>query len=201
VRAASFVAAPVLAALVPACNSSGTERDFERMVYQAHYRPYQGTEYFADGRAMRDPPEGALPFGRVEDDPRITRGVSGGAYVESIPIAVDREMLEVGRARFGTFCAPCHGALGDGLSVVAQKMELRRPPSLVAQPIVDFPVGRIYHAIENGYGLMPAYGHEMGVLERWSVVGYVRALMLREKGVMLDDLPAPARARALEELR
>ena len=32
--------------------------------------------------------------------------------------------------RFETFCAACHGVLGDGTSVVAAKMALRKPPSL-----------------------------------------------------------------------
>jgi mono/diheme cytochrome c family protein len=122
-----------------------------------------------------------------------------GVYVERIPVPLTRATLEEGQRRYHIFCAPCHGGLGDGVSVVAHNMELRKPPSFIAEPIASYPAGRIYGAIANGYGLMPTYSQELNVMERWSVVGYVRTLQ-RRAGVPLDELPEPIRQRALQEL-
>ena len=182
------------------CNSSGDRMDFERMVNQAHYEYYEPSEFFPDGRAMREPPEGTVPSDRASGDPRVLRGEDEGHYVEAIPVPLTRATLEVGRSRFETMCAPCHGVLGDGVSVVAHNMTLRKPPSLVAAPVTEFPAGRVYQVIANGYGLMPAYAQELGVADRWAVVAYVRALQVHA-GLPLDALPAPVRQRALEELR
>jgi len=187
--------------LLAGCNSSGTERDFERMVNQAHFEYYEEAPFFEDRRVMREPPEGTVPRDRVLGPPELTVGVVDGRYVETIPVPLSRPMLDDGRKRFEIFCAPCHGVGGDGVSVVAHNMELRKPPNLVAAPVLEFPVGRLYQAIAQGYGLMPTYSQELGIEERWAVVAYVRALQLHTNGVAVDTLPEPVRARMQKELR
>ena len=52
----------------------------------------------------------------------------------AIPIPVDRALLERGARASRRFCAACHGVLGDGASVVAAQMALRKPPSLLVPP-------------------------------------------------------------------
>ncbi|MDI1446927.1 cytochrome c [Polyangium sp. 6x1] len=193
----------VLAAgpLLASCKNSGPEMDFERMVNQAHFEYYEETPFFEDRRVMREPPPGTVPRDRLLGPPDVMNGTADGKFVEAIPIPLSRPMLDEGQGRFQVFCAPCHGAAGDGVSVVANNMELRKPPSLVAAPVLDYPVGRIYQAIAQGYGLMPTYGSTLGVEERWSVVAYVRALQLRTNGVAVDTLPEPVRVRMQKELR
>lgn len=192
-----LAAGPFLAS----CNSSGTEMDFERMVNQARPKYYAETPFFEDRRVMREPPEGTVPRERLLGPPELVNGMVAGKYVEAIPVPLSRPMLDDGRKHFEVLCAPCHGVGGDGASVVAHNMELRKPPSLVAAPVLDFPAGRIYQAIAEGYGLMPTYGQALGVEQRWSVVAYVRALQLRNGGVAVDTLPEPIRVRMKEELR
>ncbi|MDI3287978.1 cytochrome c [Polyangium sp. 15x6] len=199
-----IVALPLVLAACPllaSCENSGPERDFERMVNQAHFEYYEEAPFFEDRRVMRDPPEGTVPRERFVGPPEVTNGMVDGAFVEAIPVPLSRPMLDDGRKRYEIFCAPCHGVGGDGVSVVAHNMELRKPPSLVAAPVLDYPAGRVYQAIAQGYGLMPTYGQELGVEERWSVVAYVRALQLRTNGVAVDTLPEPVRARMQKELR
>lgn len=173
--------------------------DLERMIYQHRYDLWEATPLFADGKVMRYPPEGTVARDEVIGDPGLTEGVAGGAYVERIPIPLTAEVMRAGRARFETYCAPCHGVLGDGASQVATKMELRRPPSLTGAPVRDFPVGRIYQAIHLGYGLMRSYSSDLTLEERWAVTAYVRALQ-RSRAASLAALPAPVRERALKEL-
>jgi mono/diheme cytochrome c family protein len=178
------------------------EPDFERMIDQRSYRAYEPApkSMFADGRAMRPPPEGTISRDRVLGRPAFTAGVVDARYVEAPPVTVDRARLERGRDRFDVFCAACHGLRGDGVSTVARRMTLRKPPSLLVAPVTTFPAGRTFQVISEGYGLMPSYASEMSVDDRWNVVAYLRALTLSQS-VPLDRLPSDLRARAEKELR
>jgi len=78
-------------------------------------------------------------------------------------------------------------------------MQLRQPPSLLEPRIRQLPVGRIYQAIADGYGLMPSYARQLTLDERWAVTAYVRALQLRD-GIALGDLPSDVQAEASRAL-
>jgi mono/diheme cytochrome c family protein len=169
------------------------------MIVQRSYRAYEAAPMFADGRAMRTPPAGTVSRARDLDHPALTAGVVDGRYVERVPVAVDRPLLERGRDRYDVFCAACHGPRGDGTSVVARRMSLRAPPSLIEEPVTRFPPGRVFQVVSGGYGLMPSYASTLVDRDRWAVVAYLRALALSQ-AVPLDRLPAELRARAEEAL-
>ena len=173
--------------------------DLERMIRQKRYAPYQPSELFNDGAVMRHPPEGTVPNDRVTDDPGLTRGVAGGAYVARIPVPVTLELIRYGQGRFEIFCAACHGIAGDGESEVARNMSQRRPPSLVDARVQAFPPGRIYQTIVEGYGLMRSYEPHIPLRERWAIVSSVKALG-RSRAAALDALPQPLQERARKEL-
>jgi mono/diheme cytochrome c family protein len=185
--------------LLAACSGVVEQPDFERMIDQPSARPFEASSWFADGRAMRPPPAGVVAHGRVVGQPERTEGLSDKVYAARIPIALDRRVLDAGRARFDIYCAACHGLRGDGDSEVARNMELRKPPNLLAPPIRDYPPGRVFHAATAGYGLMPAYRAELSVDERWAVVAYLRALQLSQS-VPLDQLPISLRQAVKEAL-
>lgn len=181
----------------------------ERMLNQPKVKAYASASQLPSGMAMQPPPEGALPTDTELDAPIVTTGLdptkphargapSGakGAYVEKIPIPVDRGLLEAGRERFELFCAACHGILGDGESVVASKMSLRQPPSLHGV-VRTYPDGRIFDTIRHGYGLMPSYEAQISVNEAWGIVAYVRALQLA-RHASVADLPPDIRAHLAE---
>ena len=195
----AMLACALLATGASACEGVLPEPDFERMIVQRGYRPFEAADMFADGRAMRPPPEGTVSRDRVIDQPALTDGVDNGRYVAQVPVNLDRALLDRGRDRFETFCAACHGIRGDGLSPVAHNMELRKPPTLVTAPVTTFPAGRVFQVITLGYGLMPSYQAQLPVHDRWAVVAYLQALQLSQS-VWLDALPERARARARREL-
>ena len=58
------------------------------------------------------------------------------------------------------------------------------------------PPGRLFDVITNGAGLMPSYAVELDVEARWSVVAYVKALVL-SRHADVATLPEDVR-RALE---
>lgn len=180
--------------VIAGCENPVTKIGFERMVDQPRGKSYKASPYFRDGRLMRTPPAGAVPIDSVGSRAR-ERGLDGNAYVAAIPVTVDRALLARGRDRFEVYCAACHGSTGDGDSVVAHHMSLRKPPSLVDEPVRSFPPGRIFEVVSEGYGLMPAYASVLAVDERWAVVAYLRALGLSAR-VELTTLPPEVRHRA-----
>ena len=171
--------------------------DFQRMIDQDRFQVWQHCAFFADGRAMRTPPEGTVPRDAPLGDPAVV----DGAYAAEIPLTMTRPLLEAGKARFEAFCAPCHGLRGDGESVVAHTMDLRRPPAIAGSASRALPPGRIYQVIDQGYGLMRSYAEDLTTPEeRWAVVAYLRALQVSH-GVPLDTLPPDLRREAERQLR
>jgi len=187
-------------AALEGCEGVLPEPDFERMLYQRGYRPFEASAQFDDGRVMRPPPAGTIARGEVLGQPALTRGVlPSGKYAVEIPLPLTGPLLERGRDRFDITCAPCHGARGDGISMVASNMTLRRPPSLLDDPVPSFPPGRVFEVESLGYGLMPAYDGHLSVSDRWAVVAYLRALQ-RSQRTRLADLPPDQRIRAAAAL-
>lgn len=146
----------------------------QRMEDQAKYEYYERSEFFADGRAMRVPPEGTIPRERPVGNPALTTGRADGQLVSAIPMEVDKPLLVLGQKKYNIVCSQCHGILGDGNSVVAENMALRLPPSLLE--LSERPAGHFYVAINEGFGMMPSFAGELDTKERWAVVAYVRAL-------------------------
>ncbi len=189
-----------LAAFLPAC-SLVPPIDFQRMIYQNRFTTWQRCGYFRDGRALQEPPEGTVARGAPTGTPAELTGLDHGAYVDDIPIPVTRDLLLAGRKRFEIYCAACHGLRGDGVSIVAENMDLRRPPAIAGSAARRLPSGRIYQVVDEGYGLMRSYAEDLvSPEERWSVVAYLRALQLSQ-GVKLDALPPDVRGEAERQLR
>lgn len=180
-------------ALAAGLAAAACNRDPYGMLRQPRPRPYQGSPVFADGRSMRTPPAGTVPRGTRDFAAPVATGVAGGRDLDRVPVPVTEDLLRRGRRDYDVWCAVCHGTLGDGQSVPAEKMALRRPPSLIDPAL---PPGRIYRAIALGYGLMPPYAEQLPVPERWGVVAYVQALR-RSRRASIGDAP-PAVRRALE---
>lgn len=204
-RAAAVLVAVAAVAAAAGCRDRDALPgiDWQQMIAQPSLRPYEASELFSDGRAMRSPPLGTVPRDEPFGDPALLEGEVDGRPVEELPVPLTRELLERGRWLFETYCATCHGAEGDGRSAVAENMEFRKPPSLVTAPVTGMPPGRIYRVATYGYAFMPAYRAELDVVERWAVVAYLRALQLRRE-VRFAELPPELRdeaRRALEGAR
>jgi mono/diheme cytochrome c family protein len=191
--------APLWAALVSSLLCA-CQVDLERMLDQHKAEPYEASRFFEDGQSMRKPPGGTVAIDAVTGPPELLSGMRGQAYIEAIPLPVDVALLQRGRNRFRIFCATCHGPLGDGASQVAENMKLRKPPSLHEPRLIDYPPGRLYRVIAEGYGLMPAYPDELDVTDRWAVVAFIGALQMSQD-VALLELPAGLQQEAQAWLR
>lgn len=184
------------AALLLATGCDVDSRFWQRMEVQPKEKAYFESEFYADGRAMRQPPEGTISREAVAGNPALTEGAVDGQLVDVIPLELNENVLARGKKKFDIVCAQCHGQKGDGNSIVAENMGTRLPPDLLA--IADRPAGYFYQAIAYGYGLMPSFAGELNVEDRWAVVAYIRALQ-KTQNVPLADAPAAEQQRLLSE--
>lgn len=175
------------------------ELSLHRMIDEPRVRAYEPSGAFDDGSGMRLPPEGTVPAADDVDLARKT-GMRDGAWLADIPLPITTALLARGRERFDIVCATCHGVLGNGESVVAEKMAFKRPPSLHEPRTKAYAPGRLYGIVRNGYGVMPAYGATLPEDDRWAVVAYLRALWLA-RGAKVDALPPDVKKEFTERVR
>jgi hypothetical protein len=171
----------------------GCHRD---MRDQPRYEVLEASNFFANGMATRPVPKGTVPRGRLGEDEAFETGREAGEFVSHIPLEFDQPLLARGQERFNIYCSPCHGRTGDGDGMVVRR-GFRKPPSLHIDRLRGSPAGHYFDVMTRGFGLMPAYGHQIQPRDRWAIVAYIRALQLSQ-GATLDDVPASER-RALEE--
>lgn len=159
------------------------------MDFTPSYKAQAGNPLYADGRAMRPPPEGTVALGNLNEDDHLHLGkLPGGAWATTLPrsIRADDETMELGKVKFGTYCTPCHGYAGEGNGMVNQRAASLKqgwvPPSNLHDARFHLqPAGEIFNTITNGIRNMPSYGSQLDAEERWAIVLYVRALQQSRK--------------------
>lgn len=169
---------------------------FNDMAHQAKFNPQHTSNFFADGRAERQPVRGTVPIGFTlpgrydqlggsnqagtftSQPDYYSTGRMGEVYGDGIPeqlAARGLDLIKRGQERYDINCAICHGRAGAGDGTV-KAFGLMTVASLVAQPVVEQPDGRIFNTITHGRSTMGAYGPVITVEDRWAIVTYVRAL-------------------------
>jgi mono/diheme cytochrome c family protein len=155
---------------------------------QGRYDPQEKSEFFADGRVMRELVEGTVARGELnEDDAYFLGKDEKGNHLKTIPVNVTQALMSRGQERYNIFCAPCHSRAGDGKGIVPKKGFLP-PPSFFQENVLAFDDGYIYEVIKNGVRNMPAYRKQIPVNDRWAIVAYVRALQ-RTQTATINDIP------------
>lgn len=182
---------------------------FPDMDRQLKLRPIQPNDFFPNGISSQLPPTNTIarseplqtvsgPVYPFENAPANTGFVTGTThFVETNPLPVTGKLLRRGRERFDIYCAPCHGALGDGNGITKKLGVMPTVANLHDKRIVEMADGEIFNTITHGKSTMGAYGPIMPVQDRWAVIAYLRALQLSQLG-SVEDLPPDQRA-ALEK--
>lgn len=171
------------------------------MDFQQKFKAQRQNTFFADKRADRPQIEGTIATGELHDDEHMFAGKMAGGYARTFPasIGIDEKTMARGRERFGIYCTPCHGQVGEGDGMVAQRaMALSEgtwvPPSNITDERLRFmPVGELFNTITNGVRNMPGYGRQIPADDRWAIILYVRALQ-RSRGAVARDLSEQERA-------
>lgn len=154
---------------------------FNWMEHQSKLIPQEESDFFSDKFGMRPPVEGTVARGFM---PYPYAGEPEPKEVLVNPLLPTKEVLELGKEKFLTFCSPCHGNHADGDSRL--QGQFPNPPSLHTQRAINFSDGRIYHVITNGQNIMPSYASQITRDERWAIVYYIRALQKAKNATESD---------------
>ncbi len=160
------------------------------MWQQPKYKAQEKSTFFADESSSRLPVKGTVPFGQEKQDPAYYRGYVAGKLIEQMPVEVTAELIERGQERFMVFCRHCHGAIGDGEGMIAQRgYKVERPVATYhTERLRNMPVGHFFDVITNGYGAMFPFSDRISVDDRWAIVAYIRVLQ-RSQNAKLSDVP------------
>ncbi len=155
-------------------------------------KTFRMSQFYDDKMSARPLVAGTVPQGELEDDELLYRGTVNGQVATVFPFPVTLQVLKRGQERFGIFCSPCHGKLGDGDGIIVRR-GFRRPPSYHIDRLRRAPVGHFYDVITHGFGSMYDYADRVPPRDRWAIIAYIRALQLSQNATVAD-VPAAKRA-------
>lgn len=161
---------------------------FPSMENQPKLRPQSRNEFFADGQSDRIPPPRTIARGMLRIDDHRYQGKDGaGAFLAGFPAGVDVDLnfVQRGRDRYQIYCAPCHGATGDG-NGITKRYGMGATPTYHDPRLRTMPEGEIFNTITNGKNTMLPYADKLAPEDRWAVVAYVRALQRAQQGNPAD---------------
>jgi mono/diheme cytochrome c family protein len=169
---------------------------------QPRYKTLKKSDFFKDGKAMRELPDGTVARGLLKEnkafytgkinnpDPnaqvQTTTDASGNTLVSSFPNAIDefpipvtKELVDRGQDRYNIYCIVCHGPVGAGDGMIVRR-GFSPPPTYHDDRLRNAPVGHFFDVISNGWGKMNPYGAQIPAADRWAIVAYIRALQVSQ---------------------
>ena len=153
--------------------------------------PMQQSSFFQNGASLRPLVRHTVARGHLQLDTPFFTGYQNGKLVSEIPIPVTKALIERGQGRFDIFCSPCHGQLGNGKGMIAQRgFSLRTPvASYHTDRLRRMPIGHFFDVITNGYGTMFSYASRIEPQDRWAICAYIRVLQYSEHAPP-NEIPA-----------
>jgi mono/diheme cytochrome c family protein len=146
---------------------------FPDMARTVRYNAFEANPNFPDGLTLRVPPPGTIPRGMlpIASDPSTPAdGVPVNPFAPGDAAALGR-----GKVVYDTYCAPCHGAGGEGDGLVVQH-GFPGPPSLLDDRIRGMSDGQLFGVITSGAGEMPSYSAQIAREDRWKAIMHLRQL-------------------------
>ena len=96
------------------------------------------------------------------------------------PVKATAESVTVGKERYQTFCAPCHGAEAKGGVTGPVAVKFVPPPDLTNAQLQAGRTDGYWHSyIMAGGAVMPSYAEEMSAEEAWHIVNFLRSVAAR----------------------
>lgn len=155
---------------------------FPGMKRQPKPKPQGESKFFADGRADRPLPAGVVSRDPLRNDDALYAGrTAKGDWLRGFPVKVDDKLMARGQERYTIYCAPCHGAVGDGNGITKQ-YGMGATPTYHDPRLRDMAEGEIFNTITHGKNTMLSYADKLVPEDRWAVILYVRALQRAQTG-------------------
>ena len=209
------VATRIACLLLTACGllaaGCGVRYDMQDM---PRYEVYRKSDFFNDGRASRDLPEGTVARGLLKENKALytgkidnpnanaqvetTTNAAGNTIVTSFPNAIDefpvpvtKELIDRGQERYNIYCIVCHGPVGNGDGMIVRR-GFSPPPTYHDDRLRNAPVGHFFDVMTNGWGKMNSYAAQVSVNDRWAIVAYIRALQISQNPTGAGSNSGPA---------
>lgn len=150
---------------------------FPDMAHSPRANAFAASRVFADGTTLQAPPAGTIARGWLPLHYAATPAdaVRAGEALGNPFAQDDARALARGERVFTNFCAPCHGAGGEGNGPVVSR-GVPPPPSLVTGRAVNLRDGQLFHILTYGQNNMASYASQLSREDRWRVILYVRSL-------------------------
>jgi mono/diheme cytochrome c family protein len=156
------------------------------MATQSKGKPQSESSIFPNGVTARSPVAGTLPKG-VSPYPFSGELIEGEINLTNpLPSTIDN--LIHGEERFDIFCQPCHGFKGNGKGTAVGLGRMPAANTLHSEKVRNLNDASIFHILTIGQATMPSYAKQIQIMDRWAVVGYLRALQ-RAQAPLPEDLP------------
>lgn len=178
------------------CTSSGDRTGIEyapNMYRSQAYEPYSQeslSEYNPNGMTMRLPVRGSIARGQGGYVYPYANSGDGyeasAAYASWVPNSPSN--VREGERLYNIYCQHCHGKTGgnDGSIFKSKKMPGPSWPNYQGEYIQNISVGKIYHTITYGKGLMGSHAAMLSPEERWKVIAYVKELSVGKENFNYD---------------
>jgi mono/diheme cytochrome c family protein len=155
------------------------------------------------GMSMRLPVKGSIARGQLDylyPYPDNGEGYEMSASLKAA-IPATKEVVETGKILYNTYCWNCHGKKGGNDGPVMQEGRYVKPPwpNYQSDYIKDLPVGKIFHTITYGKGLMGSHAMVLSPKERWEVIHYVKYLAYGEENFNFDTADDNVSAEEITE--
>jgi mono/diheme cytochrome c family protein len=165
------------------CTSEGNNPGIEyapNMYISDAYEAYtqEGEmKYNPLGMTMRLPVEGTIARGQLEYT-LYSKGYEESAAWTSTVKATKSNVDVDGKALYMTFCQHCHGKTGKNDGKVVTDSEFPPPPfdNFQSDLIKNLAIGKIYHSISYGKGMMGSHASQITPTERWKIAHFVQSL-------------------------
>jgi len=148
--------------------------------------PYYVTEEVAS--AQRNTPSARVPvagtiafvgenkaFGLPYAYPNTPDGYEAAGAGLVSPLTTTKAHIEAGMEIYEKMCSQCHGAEGKGDGALSKNGHIAGIPSY-ADKLKDLPVGKMYHTLTYGKGLMASHASQLSQKDRWLVIEYIKVL-------------------------
>jgi hypothetical protein len=155
--------------------------DMRDMYDQPKVKPLQPSDFFADGRGSRMPPEGTVAHGLPMFDDELVTGKVAGKEATHFPFRITEADMARGRERFNIYCTPCHDRMGTGHGMIVRR-GYTQPPSFHEERLRSAPPGHFVNVMTAGFGSMPSYALQVDPQDRWRITAYIRALQYSRQG-------------------
>lgn len=192
-----IIAIGALGISMSSCVSSGDNPGIEyapQMYVSQAYEPYSQDKEFdtnPNGMTMRLPVDGTIARGQLAyayPHPNTADGYAASAEYTS-NIAPSQANVDEGKRLYEYACWHCHGKTGanDGPIFKSGKMPGPAWANVQADYIKEIPVGKMYHTITYGKGLMGSHAHILSPEQRWQVIYYLKSLSLGDAFEIADS--------------